>query len=167
VKLYLLRHAEAEDVRETASGSDAERALTPKGRRRVRCLAHALRQRKLECDLLWTSPLRRALQTAELMARGLRMARPPVVVDCLAPDRTAREVVAELQGLRPLPDALMLVGHEPMLSRLAAWLCTGDPEGLDLDLKKCGLIRLDLDKIQAGRCATLEWLIAPRWFATD
>lgn len=167
MKLYLLRHAEAEDARENAPGSDAERALTVRGRRRVRSLAHALRQRKICCDLLWTSPLTRALQTAELMARGLRMARAPLVVDCLAPDHTPCEVVAELQALRPLPDALMLVGHEPMLSRLAAWLCTGDPEGLDLDLKKCGLIRMDLDRVRAGRCATLEWLITPRWFATE
>jgi phosphohistidine phosphatase len=167
VKLYLLRHGEAEEVGATASGSDAERALTVKGRRRVRSLAHALRQRKVSCDLVWSSPLRRALQTAEIMIRGLRLARQPVVVDCLAPDRTPREVVAELQTLRPVPDAVMLVGHEPLLGRLAALLCTGDPEGLEIDLKKSGLIRLEVEKLRLGRCATLEWVISPRWFAAD
>lgn len=164
MKLYLLRHAEAVDATETPSGTDEERALTPRGRRRARALAHALRQRGIACDLIWTSPLVRARQTADILARGLRVGRPPVVVELLAPDQPPRPLIAELQGLRPLPDALMLVGHEPHLSRLAALLCTGDPEGLDLTLKKCGLCRLELDNVRAGRCATLEWLVSPRWF---
>ncbi|MCX7866930.1 MAG: phosphohistidine phosphatase SixA [Limisphaera sp.] len=164
VKLYLLRHAEAVDATETASGKDEDRALTPRGRRRARALAHALRQRGIQCDLVWTSPLVRARQTADILARGLRLGRAPVVVESLAPDQPPRHLVAELQALRPLPDAMMLVGHEPFLSRLAALLCTGDPDGLDLTLKKCGLCRLELDSVRAGRCATLEWLISPRWF---
>lgn len=167
MKLYLVRHAEAEDARDASARSDATRALTPKGRRRVRSLAHALRDLEVSLELLWTSPLTRARQTAEILARGLRLARTPVVVDALLPDRDPQEVVAEMAALRPLPEAMGLVGHEPYLSQLVALLCTGTPDGANFDFKKCGLCRLDVEKIRHGRCAQLEWFIPPRWFASD
>ncbi len=164
MKLYLLRHAEAVDVTETSTGSDADRSLTLRGRQRARALAHALRQRDVRCELIWTSPLVRARQTAEILARGLRLDRSPVMVELLSPEQNPRRLLSELQALRPLPDSMMLVGHEPFLSRLAAILCTGAADGLNLTLKKCGLCRLELDEVRPGRCAALTWLISPRWF---
>ncbi|MCS7091259.1 MAG: phosphohistidine phosphatase SixA [Verrucomicrobiota bacterium] len=167
MKLYLLRHAEAEEAKDASPRAEASRALTSRGRRKVRSLAHALRELDIRVEFVWTSPLTRARQTAEIVVRGLRLARPPLAVEALLPDRKPEEVVAELERLRPLPETMLWVGHEPHLSRLIAFLVTGHSDGAEIVVKKCGLCRLELDTIRSGRCARLEWLIPPRWFAGD
>ena len=69
-----------------------------------------------------------------------------------------------LAEIRPRPESVLLVGHEPYLSGFIALLCAGDG-GLRLALKKGGLCRLDAETLRHGQCATLEWLFTPRHFA--
>jgi phosphohistidine phosphatase len=55
---------------------------------------------------------------------------------------------------------LLLVGHEPDLSRLVSLLVTGNLQ-LQMDFRKGGLCKLDVEKLKAGKCATLAWLLTP------
>lgn len=135
--LLLVRHAIAEDPR--ADIDDAERALTPEGEGRFGRAVEGLRRLGLRADACWHSPWRRATETAALL-RPI-VAAPPEVEPLLAvaPGR------ALLARLADLPDerTLALVGHQPWLGELAAWLCLGDAAAAPgLRVRKGGLLWL-------------------------
>jgi phosphohistidine phosphatase len=163
MKLYILRHGDAVEHGDPRY-KENERPLTAKGVQRTKDLAHALRQLEISIDLVLSSPLTRARQTAEIIARGLRLREKRLeLTDHLAPSGSMQSLVERLHGVRSASDSVLLVGHEPYLSSLVSLLCIGGP-GLPLALKKGGLCRLDVDEPSCGRCATLEWLFSPRLF---
>jgi len=118
VKLYLVRHAEA--VPEDVAGRDDDRWLSGRGREAARGLAKLLREAQVEPDAIVTSPLPRAVQTAELLANGLDYLGVIHVVPALRPGIPPRLAAAELAALGA---SVVIVGHEPTLSGLAALLC--------------------------------------------
>ena len=124
VEVFLIRHAEA--VQETLSRADPHRHLTAQGRRQARALGDRLRWHDCTPTHIWSSPLVRAIQTAELVASGLGCEITLEALPALAPDENPRDVVAALPTLAA--DAVVvLVGHEPGLSAVGA-LLVGQPE---------------------------------------
>jgi phosphohistidine phosphatase len=103
----------------------------------------------------------RARQTAELVADILRLRNKVQLCEHLAPEGNPRDLIAYLTRLDPMPDSVLLVGHEPYLSGLISLLVCGSTR-LALNLKKAGLCKLTLTGLKAGRCATLEWLLTPK-----
>ena len=69
------------------------------------------------------------------------------------------DLIAELNDEKP--QRVLLVGHEPDLSRLISLLITGNSEAL-IELKKGGLCKLTAEKLNFGKCATLNWLLTPK-----
>jgi len=137
-ELLLLRHGIAE---ERGGGQpDAQRALTLAGRARTRLVLDRLRRLDLGCDLLLTSPLVRARETAAL---ALEAGLAPELrdLDALAPDGDARPALEDL--LTTPWRRLGMVGHEPDLSLLASRLLGhGNPL---LELRKAGVAVLRHD----------------------
>jgi phosphohistidine phosphatase len=121
--LVVVRHAIAEE--HSADRPDDERALTPRGRRRMRLAVGGLRRLGLRFDLVLHSPLRRAEQTAELLDPLLRAAAPRKISEALARE-PAGELLDALHGAIP-SDCVAVVGHEPWTGELVAWLVLGDP----------------------------------------
>jgi phosphohistidine phosphatase len=163
MKLYLLRHADAGEASAEGYTTDAARTLSPKGIKRTRQLANALRQMEITFDVILSSPLIRAQQTAEIIARSLDKEKQLRHVSQLAPDGALTDAIVLIESTRAKADSILLVGHEPNLSRLISLLCTGGTN-LGLTLKKGGLCRLELTDVKSGPCATLEWLLSPRHF---
>ena len=161
MKLYILRHGEAAEPGDPKFANDADRPLTPKGVQRTKLLAYTLRQMEISLDAIFSSPLVRARETAEIVERSLRLHGRLEFTDHLAPSGDPEKLLAQLNGLRPAPESLLLVGHEPYLSSLISLLSTGGPN-LSLTLKKGGLCRLEAEQVRCGRCASLEWLLPPR-----
>lgn len=124
VQVFLIRHAEA--IHETLALADPHRHLTVAGRRQARALGDRLRWHDCEPTQLWSSPLVRAVQTAELVATGLGCQVAVETMPALAPDDHPRSVVAALAAL-PASAIVVLVGHEPGLSAVGA-LLVGQPE---------------------------------------
>jgi phosphohistidine phosphatase len=157
--LYILRHGVAEDA--APGGDDASRRLTPRGRSKMEEAAAGMRALGLELDVLLTSPLPRAAETAAIVAAAYRGRPAPKEFPALAPGVAPAET---LQVLRPFAryEHVMLVGHEPGLSRLASLVLTGSPDRLAIDLKKGGCIALELDKLVPPSGATLHWLLTGR-----
>jgi phosphohistidine phosphatase len=124
VQVFLIRHAEA--IQETLSLADPHRHLTATGRQQARALGDRLRWHDCEPTHLWSSPLVRAIQTAELVATGLGCDRAIEAMPALAPDENPRSVVTALATL-PADAIVVLVGHEPGLSAVGA-LLVGQPE---------------------------------------
>jgi phosphohistidine phosphatase len=165
MKLYILRHGEAAEHGDPKFPNDADRPLTAKGIQRTKLLAYTLRQMETGFDVIFSSPLVRARETAEIVERGLRLHGRLEFTDHLAPSGDVEKLVAQLNGLRPAPESLLLVGHEPYLSSLISLLCTGGPN-LSLTLKKGGLCRMEAEHLRCARCASLEWLLPPRLLGT-
>lgn len=120
-----MRHGPAEDY--AATGKDSDRPLSPSGRARVLAVAHALSQAGESPLTIWTSPLVRSVQTAEIVALVTGVADRAGVVDVRGELRPGQDTLrapedALERGLR----RLMIVGHEPDLSDLIARL-TGRP----------------------------------------
>lgn len=163
MKLYILRHGDAADAGDPRFSSDADRPLTPKGIQRTKSLAHGLRGMEISFDHIFSSPLVRARQTAEIVERGVLFNGRLELTAHLSPTGDFEKLMGQLAAIRPAPDCVLLVGHEPYLSRLISLLCLGGA-GLPLVLKKGGLARLEVESPRAEKCATLEWLMTPRVF---
>lgn len=161
MNLYILRHGIAVDHGAPGIKTDAERPLTAKGRRQLRQIADAMDKLDLRFDLILSSPFVRARQTAEIIARQLKLKKRVTFSDELVPDGNAKALVRELNELKPASQNGLLVGHEPYLSRLIAQLLSGN-QGMDIDFKKAGLCKLECDGLRFGRCATLAWLLTPK-----
>jgi phosphohistidine phosphatase len=161
MKLYVLRHGEAAEHGDPRFENDAERPLTPKGVQRTKMLAHTLRQMEISLDLIFSSPLVRAQETAKIVERGLHLSGRIELTDHLAPAGDMERLVEQLNAAQPVPKTILLVGHEPYLSSLISLLCAGG-SNLAMTLKKGGLCRLDVKQLRCARCASLEWLLPPR-----
>ena len=121
MRVTLIRHAEAGDD----ARRDEERALTVRGRDEARRLGRALARRGVEFSLMVTSPLVRAVQTAEIIAAEIGYRDRVTVTDLLVPEGEAARVVGFLRSTgRQFEDApsIALVAHEPILSAVAAAL---------------------------------------------
>ena len=160
MELYFLRHADA-GARDKWTGSDAERPLTPEGAARMEREAAALSRLALPVELILTSPLVRARQTAEIAARRLSLRDVMKEDDRLRPGFGLDELTSILQDHRAAR-ALMLVGHEPDFSSVIS-ACIG---GGSVDVKKGGVARVDIDSPASLR-GVLVWLVPPRLLAAD
>ena len=152
-----MRHGPAED--QAASGRDEDRALTPPGRERVRSVAKVLML--LEEAPVWvvSSPLVRALQTAEIVAAATKLADRDGTVETrreMAPGGDAEELVRGL--LAAEKKRCLVVGHEPDLSELIAAL-VGQPLLVPMD--KAMVVGLSL---KPGSAA-LRFVLDPRALA--
>lgn len=153
MKVYFLRHGIAGDPQEW-HGSDFDRPLTREGVKRMEREARTLEELGLELDVMLTSPLVRAKQTAEIAAACLKVR----VVDDerLGPDFDVARLEAMLQEHADA-GALMLVGHEPNMSETIGRIVGG----AKIDLKKGGLAYVDVPDPRAVS-GVLVWLIPPK-----
>jgi phosphohistidine phosphatase len=158
VNLYIMRHAEAED--QAASGGDEARALTVRGRERTRDAAGGLRAMGLRFDAILTSPLLRAAETAELVADEYSNNRPLQVLPALSPNTSAREALAALAPFAR-HGRVLVVGHEPQLSKLVALLLTSNG-AVAIRFKKGACVGLDLPEAVEPGSAELRWMLTQR-----
>lgn len=156
-QLYLVRHGIAA-ARGPEWPEDGQRPLTHKGAARMREIASGLRRLGARIDVVLTSPLLRAEQTARLLVAGLRPTPALVVVPALAPGESPAAVVRALEPYMG-DRAVALVGHEPDLGALAAWL-TG--AAAPLAFKKGGVCRIDLASLPPAAPGQLVFHATPR-----
>jgi phosphohistidine phosphatase len=159
MRLYLLRHGVAETA--APQGDDGARRLTAAGRSRMRAEAAGMRALGLAFDVILTSPLARAAETAAIVAAAYPKGPAPQTLPQLAAGVPPPET---LRALRPFLRRrhVLAVGHEPGLGRLASLILTGSSEGLAVGLKKGSLLAVDLNNPRPGAGATLRWLLSPK-----
>jgi len=144
MKLLILRHAIAAPPG-TPGVADEERPLTPRGRKRFEKAARGLAEIMPSPDLLLTSPLPRALETAQIVGKAWGLT--PTVEPLLAGGGRS-EAVLSVFADRPKDAVVALVGHEPDVSRLLAHVVGG--LGERLAFKKGGAALLELDDGATG-----------------
>ena len=155
-ELYLVRHAIAAE-RDSEWPDDTKRPLTERGISRFKEVVKGLHRLDVAVDEIFPSPLVRAKQTAELLSAGLEAAPPVKVLDALAPGHTSAAVMTALAKVAKRR-RIALVGHEPDLGELAAYLIGA---GRALPFKKGGVCRIDVGSLTSRRAAALVWFIPP------
>jgi phosphohistidine phosphatase len=154
--ICVLRHGIAEDRR--PGRSDGERKLTAEGKAKLlRVLARA-REAGVAPALILSSPLVRAVETAELAAGALGYKGRIAHTEALLPDASPAALWEEIRTRKPEGE-LLVAGHEPNVSSLVAYLLASP--GLRMDFKKGALARLESDAFDPHPRCVLKWVLTP------
>lgn len=156
MQLYVVRHGEAAAK---APGGDAERPLTESGARRVRAVARGLRVLGVQLDLLLASPLRRAQETARLLAEGLGGPAPATepILDGNAGGASILQQLADPVHVRA---RVAIVGHQPVLGELVA-LATSGIGGSAATLAPASVACIEFPGAPRIGGGQLVWLMPP------
>ena len=138
---------------------DADRALTDEGRRKLRQVLTRACDAKTSLDLILSSPLKRALQTAEVARKALKYKGDIVKTKTLQPGASVQQVWDEIRDYRN-KSSVMLVGHNPLFSQLAAYLL-GSPD-MQVDFKKGGLMKINFEHFPPLPRGSLCWYITAK-----
>jgi phosphohistidine phosphatase len=152
---YFLRHGAAENA-ETWEGSDADRPLTNAGKKRIAQEAKTMAELGLALDLIVTSPLVRARQTAQIVVKEFDLRDALVEDERIGPGFSLERLASVLDDHRRA-NAIMLVGHEPSMSHTIGTLIGG----ANIDIKKGGLACVEISDGLPLR-GTLAWLATPK-----
>lgn len=160
-ELLVVRHGIAEDadVASAAGRNDARRRLTRQGEQRMRLAAEGLRRIMPRLDVLASSPLVRAVQTADILAAAYSSARR-LEEEALRPDAEPAAALAWLRS-RPAEERIAVVGHEPCLSRLISQALAGGA-GQFVSMKKGAACLLAFPGPVRVGAARLVWLLPPK-----
>jgi len=154
--LYIMRHAEAVEASDTLQ--DEWRYLTEKGRAAAGKMSSRIAGYAQKTRLIITSPLTRAVQTAEIVAEKASRKTLVIASELLLPGAEISELVEHLKKCK---DArrVMLVGHEPQLGSLVALLLGRADKAVSL--KKGGCVALELDPEKGEKPAAFLWYTHP------
>ncbi len=155
MRVYFLRHGDAEHA---GPGGDSPRRLSKKGRRDLRMVARGLVRLDLGLDRIYTSPLVRAKETAEIVAEPLGLLDSTEVTDALEPEADWGRLRDVLRGASP-DDRILLVGHMPSFGEFISALVS-ERGVLRLDVKKSGLTCIEVDDLDHG--GILRWHLTPK-----
>ncbi len=165
MNLYIIRHAIAVEAGTPGYEDDSQRPLTGKGKKKMETVAEGLKNQDVQIDVMLTSPYVRAADTAKIVRKAFGLNKDQVIeTEHLMPNGQMEQLINFINEQYASVANLALVGHEPYLSSLIATLVAGNTD-VNFDLKKGGVCLLSAEKLQFGRCATLEWFLAPAQLA--
>ena len=162
MNLYFLRHAKAGPHRRRFK-PDSKRPLTQEGEKQARKVACGIRELNLKLEMIVSSPYVRAFQTAQIAADVLGTTLH--TTENLGADVSPEKLVEHLNARYSETKNILLVGHEPYLSKLMSVLLSGKAD-MRIDFKKAGLAKLSVDHgFHFGKCACLHWILTPKQVA--
>ena len=157
MRIYLLRHGIAEDAGPKLP--DAKRELTDEGRKKLQNVLRAAARARVRPELVLSSPLVRAIQTAEMVREILDVESPVQLTPLLVPEGHPHKVWEELRGLRNFGE-ILLAGHQPMLGELTAYLL-GSPD-LQVHMTKAALLSIEIENTRGEPRGILNWMLTPK-----
>lgn len=155
-RLFLVRHGIAVEPTDWDQNDD-DRPLTPEGEKKTAQIARGFRKLDERVDLILTSPLPRALQTAHIFAEALSLQDELNIADWLHPENSAETIAEKLT--HQSSSRIMIVGHNMNLSMLVGELL-GQSSTLLTELRKGGIAALD--KPLHSSNYQLDWLATPK-----
>jgi phosphohistidine phosphatase len=156
-ELYVIRHGLAEE-RGEAWPDDAKRPLSGEGVTRLRKEARGLTKIGVGFDIILTSPLTRARQTAEVLGAGLDPRPQLANIESMSPDGSYAGVMADL-AKHGRKARIALVGHEPSIGELAARLIGSRHP---IPFKKGAICCIEVDSLPPAGPGSLKWYLSPR-----
>ena len=153
MRIYILRHAIAED---SAKGGDTKRALTEEGRKKMRDAAAGFARLDPSIDLIYSSPLVRAVETAEIVARAIQYPRKVETLEELSPGYTPESVAQKLKSIKKA-EGIILSGHEPNCGQFASFLIGKG----SFEFKKGAMCLIETESYSHGS-GILIWHLPPQ-----
>jgi len=153
MRIFILRHAIAED---TAKGGDSQRALSEEGRKKMKDAAAGFAELDLKIDAIYSSPLVRAVQTAEILAKAISYGGKIETMQELSPGNSPEAVCERVRSLKK-PENIVLSGHEPNCSDLAGYLLNG----AQIEFKKGAICLIETESVTADS-GTVLWHLSPQ-----
>lgn len=161
MELYIIRHAIAHQLGKKNSFTDKKRALTADGRDRMREIAKGLRKLGVELDLIMTSPMERAVETAEIVAAALKLDKKNIVqTDNLKPNASSTGLISELKKRSGI-EAIAIVGHQPDLGKLVAKIVKSRGD-FSIQFKKGSVCCIEVTETVPTLRGSLMWLLTPK-----
>lgn len=157
MRVYILRHAEAEDQ----AASDFARELTPKGRDQAARVGRFMGEQELAPELVLSSPYLRAWQTAEEVCEALKLGGP-TREPLLGCGMTPEHGLGILRGIEPHFQSVLLVGHQPDLGEFMEGLLGTSAAGGALHVRKASLAGFWVHSLRAGG-GVLEFFLPARF----
>lgn len=158
--IYLLRHGEAVTLEETPSKNDADRNLTIEGKEKLYQFSRGFINIGLQCDLILTSPYKRAYETAAIISESLGSS--PRLEECqfLVPGSDLQDFINHLNKRKDF-GSVVVVGHEPFLGNLASLLISGKTS-LHIVFKKGGICKIEISELPPKGIGELQYLLTPK-----
>jgi phosphohistidine phosphatase len=159
----LLRHGIAVE-RDEWEGADTDRPLTERGAKRVAQVAVGLNRLDVKPTHVFSSPLIRAIETAKIVHRSLRVRSAVQIVDALLPDAPPNQLLSVLQDLPP-ESCVLCIGHEPHLGLAASVMLSGRAMA-SFPMKKAGACLIELSAPAKPGRGILRWWMIPNQLKT-
>jgi phosphohistidine phosphatase len=156
-QLFLIRHGVAEE-RGDSWPDDAKRPLSEDGIERFQKSARGLARLDVWIDVVLTSPLVRARQTADIVASAFDPRPSIITIESLAPGGSYASLLADLEK-HGRKTRIALVGHEPGIGELGARLIGSRHS---FEFKKGAVCRIDVDEIPPVGPGDLRWFLTPK-----
>lgn len=157
--LYLVRHGIAQSP--SLVTRDEDRCITEDGARELAAIGRGLRRLGISPALILSSPLLRAVQTAEILGCELDTGTPARVWGPLAPGHSPERIVDEIAAFEN-SSSLMLVGHQPTMGELASTLVTGSRGLADFPFSPGAVAAVSVHAIPPREPGSLLWFVDPR-----
>lgn len=154
--LYFLRHASAGKTMLNPK-KDERRPLDEEGILQSRYVGRLLANLDVQVDQIVSSPLKRARQTASLVANELAFEAAVQIDDALRPEADFEQFQDMLARYKKY-DAIMVVGHNPSFTEFLSKSISARSGAAQIEFKKGAVARVDM----SGRAGTLEWLVTPK-----
>jgi phosphohistidine phosphatase len=161
MEIYLVRHGDAVDRGTPGVETDEERWLTEDGREEAGWTAGILMQLGVRPELILSSPLVRARQTAEIIGELVGPAEKLAFSDNLVYGGSFAGLMADIAAYGP-PASAVLTGHMPGIGELIGWLCWNDRDAA-VRMRTGGIARVDIPADHLGPgWGDLRWLLPPK-----
>lgn len=160
MKLILIRHAEAVDAGSENAPTDFDRYLTPSGLATAAKLAEVLKGQGIQLDAILSSPLVRAVQTAEPLLELATIRQILICEDLASGFGKPKKVAARLNEMEA--NTVALVGHRPDMDQFVAWLIGAGSKGIKMAKGTAAKVNTHGEVREGG--GTLSWFITPEFY---
>ena len=157
--LYLMRHADALNVGEVGIRSDYDRTLSSQGKEQTRSTGQFLNQAGISIDIILSSPLPRAKETAAIIKSCLNNKHAIIETPHLSPIGSMKDLCQQIASLDDV-ESVLLVGHIPDLEHLTSYLLTGGHR-LQSNFRKTSICCMDIQKFPPKGSGILRWMLSP------
>ena len=164
LELYLLRHGDAGRRTSIAAGQDSgDLPLTIAGKEEITVLARSLKHLNLKFDAIISSPLKRAVQTAKIIAKALVMEKRISIWNELVPEGSRSKLYQRLNQYAR-ESTILMVGHQPYLTNIISDMIFQKRVNQvgQINLKKAGLAKIRVISLTPNTSGELRWLLTPR-----
>jgi phosphohistidine phosphatase len=162
--LYILRHGDAGKRMAGAGGNNGDVPLTIAGREEIAIIARSVKDLNLKFSAIVTSPLKRAVQTAKIIAKVLAMEKRISIWNELVPEGN-RSKLYNILNQYTRESSVLMIGHEPYLSNIMYDMIFQKNRVNQLgriNLKKAGLVKIRVISLTPNISGELRWLLTPR-----